>query len=76
MAFTLTKKVYAESFIKARILIRIPSDPDPQHCLYVRFSEDCETGKYLLYETKLFDYQRNETKLYEILRNKTKLAEM
>jgi hypothetical protein len=73
MAFSHTKKVGTESCIKARIRIR--PDSDPQHCLYMRFSEDCETGKYLLYETKLFECQRNETKLYEILRNKTKLDE-
>jgi hypothetical protein len=44
--------------------------------LFNRFSEECETGKYLLYETKLLEYQRNKTKLDEILRNETKLDEM
>jgi hypothetical protein len=34
--------------------------------LFNGFSEDCETGKYLLYETKQFEYQQNETKLDEI----------
>jgi hypothetical protein len=32
--------------------------------------------KYLLYETKLFEYQQNKTKLDEILGNDTKLDEM
>jgi hypothetical protein len=37
-----------------------------QYLLFNRVSEDCKTGKYLLYETKLFEYQRNETKLDEM----------
>jgi hypothetical protein len=40
--------------------------------LFNRFIEDCQTGKYLLYETKLFEYQQNKTKLDEIWRNKTR----
>jgi hypothetical protein len=34
--------------------------------LFNGFIEDCETGKYLLNETKLFEYRQNGTKLDEI----------
>jgi hypothetical protein len=34
--------------------------------LFNGFSEDCKTGKYLLYKMKLFVYQQNKTKLDEI----------
>jgi hypothetical protein len=50
--------------------------PIPTVLLFNRFSEYYETGKYLFYEMKLFEYQRNETKIDEILRNKTKLDKM
>jgi hypothetical protein len=65
--------------------VRIRPDPDSQQFLYVkkldlllvnRFSEVCETGKYLLYEMKLFEYQQNKTNLDEILPSETNLDEM